>query len=67
MNDQNPKKNIVSTETAERLIEVSFLLGLLFVFFGLGLTVGWGWGLTVDGLILIATAAWAVTPAKGGE
>jgi len=49
---QTPQPSIVPAET---LIDIMFLLGLVFIFLGLGLAVGWGWGLAADGALLSGT------------
>ena len=49
----------VSTET---IPDVLYLAGLVFLFAGLGLAVGWGWGLAADGAVMIGTALWLVAP-----
>jgi hypothetical protein len=53
---EQPKK--VPTVSTETLIDVIYLTGLVFLLTGLGLAVGWGWGLAADGAILTATGLW---------
>jgi hypothetical protein len=55
---QPPALSNSSSVPAETLIDIMFLTGLVFLFAGLGLAVGWGWGLAADGVILVATGLW---------
>jgi hypothetical protein len=49
--------------------DLVFLAGLVFILVGLGLEVGWGWGLLADGVIMIGMVGWLTAPAtpKGGK
>jgi hypothetical protein len=44
------------------MVDLIFLAGLVFILVGLGLQVGWGWGLFVDGVIMVGVGIWAVKP-----
>lgn len=47
--------------------DLIFLAGLVFVLVGLGVQVGWGWGLFVDGVIMVGVGIWsAIPPSSGG-
>jgi hypothetical protein len=62
MQEQIREKSGVSVET---VTDGMYIIGLVCVFLGLGLTAGWGWGLLADGGILIGTALWMVSPVPG--
>jgi hypothetical protein len=66
LNNQ-PNKTEYAGVSVETVLDVMYLIGLVFVFLGLGLAAGWGWGLLADGGILIGTALWIVAPSKPGR
>ena len=54
-----PKKNIfVSVETTD----IMFGVGLLFLFVGLTLAIGVGWGFAVVGAVLTGVSLWMIAP-----
>ena len=46
------------------MVDVIFGAGLVCLLVGLGLEIGWGWGLFMDGAILCGYAIWLTTPAR---
>jgi type VI protein secretion system component VasK len=42
--------------------DIMFWAGLVFIFIGLGIALGWDWALAVVGGILLALSLWLTTP-----
>lgn len=64
--EKNPEKTRPARLDME---DVLFMAGLVFVLVGLGITVGWGWGIAVVGFIMVGVSLWMTTPVapKGGK
>jgi hypothetical protein len=60
--EKNPEKTRPARLDME---DVIFLAGLVFVLVGLGMEVGWGWGLLAVGVILVGMTAWLAAPGSG--
>jgi hypothetical protein len=58
------KKNKQARPASLDAVDVIFWAGLVCLLVGLGLAVGWGWGLAAVGGILIGFAIFASIPAK---
>lgn len=64
---ENGKDNPGKTRPARLEVEdFLFMAGLVFMLVGLGLELGWGWGLAAVGAILVGMTFWMTTPAAGG-
>jgi hypothetical protein len=69
MAQSQPEKKPIEKARPARLemVDLIFLAGLVFILVGLGLEVGWGWGLLAIGTILVGMTVWLTMPGTPGE
>lgn len=67
--EQPAGKTNTEGQTSARLEmeDLIFLAGLVFVLVGLGVEVGWGWGLLAVGVILVGLTSWVMLAPGGGK